>query len=93
MVGGGLPTFSPSPTRSLLVQHVTNLDTLKMCNQYGIKKGEPFFFCFFIWGIPPHIAARVGESAPAVGSGFPVLTPCSLSFLPLQSDLRPRTSP
>lgn len=53
MVGGGLPTFSPSPTRSLLVQHVTNLDTSKMCNQYGIKKGEPFFFCFFIWGIPP----------------------------------------
>lgn len=53
MVGVELPTFSPSPTRSLLVQHVTNLDTSKMCNQYGIKKGEPFFFCFFILGIPP----------------------------------------
>lgn len=84
--------FSPFPTRSLLVQHVTNLDTSKMCNQYGIKKGEPFFSVPSFWGSPPPTAARVGVSPPAVGSGFPVLTPSSFSFLPLQSDLHPRTS-
>lgn len=45
---------SHSPIRSLLVQHVMNLDTSKICNQYGIKKGELLIFLrSFILGIPP----------------------------------------
>jgi hypothetical protein len=90
-VGSLMPLLFP--TRSFLVQHVANLDTSKMCNQYGIKKGELFSFCSLILRMGPWITARVSLSPLTVGPGVPALTLGSLSFLPLQSDLFPRTSP
>lgn len=71
MVGIGPLMSPPFPTRSLLVQHVANLDTSKMCNQYGIKKGELFFSCSLILGMGPWITARLSVSPLTVGQGFP----------------------
>lgn len=74
VVGVGSLMSLPFPTRSLLVQHVANLDTSKMCNQYGIKKSELFSFCSLVLGMGPWITARVSPSPLTVGPGVPVLT-------------------